>query len=160
MRLAELMRSVATERLTGGGYNVVDARGPGIIYARMALTDVEMTKKKRGFMSYTPVGAVVKAGSDMIKEALDKVDITRMTLQAELLDGETGEVLGALVVVRATPEGKEPVRIDVEELTAIFREYGSRLRCGLDNAKAAPAEQVNCLDPAERSVKHGGASPN
>jgi hypothetical protein len=112
-----------------------------------------MKKKKRGLLSYTPVGAVVKAGADAMKEAMDKVDITRMTLQAELLDGETGDLLAALVVARETPEGAKEVRIDFDELTALLTEYGARIRCGLDNAKVAKEQQINCLDPAARAAR-------
>jgi hypothetical protein len=156
-QLAEHMRTALAEQLTKGGYNVVNEPGPGIIYVRLALTDLEMKKKKRGLLSYTPVGAVVKAGSDAMKEALDKVDITRMTLQAELLDGESGELLAALVVARDTPAGEKEVRIEFEELTALLGEYGARMRCGLDNARLAPEQQINCLDPAARAIKYGGA---
>ncbi len=156
-QLAEHMRTALAEQLTKGGYNIVNAAGPGIIYVRLALTDLEMKKKKRGLLSYTPVGAVVKAGSDAMKEALDKVDITRMTLQAELLDGASGELLAALVVARDTPAGEKEVRIEFEELTALLGEYGARMRCGLDNARVAPEQQINCLDPAARAVKYGGA---
>lgn len=157
-QIAELMRTALAEQLTKGGYNVVDARGPGVIYVRLALTDLEMTKKKRGLLSYTPVGVVVKAGTDAIKETLDKVDITRMTLQAELLDGASGELLAALVVARDTPPGEKAVRIDFDELAALVNEYGARMRCGLDNARVAPEQQINCLDPAARAVKYGGAT--
>ena len=158
-QIAEHMRAALTEQLTKGGYKVVDERGPGIIYVRLALTDLELKKKKRGLMSYTPVGAVVKAGTDAIKETLDKVDITGMTLQAELVDGASGDLLAALVVERGTPAGGKEARIDFDELSALVGEYGARIRCGLDNAKVAPAQQINCLDPAARAVKYGAASP-
>jgi len=157
-QIAELMRSALAEQLTKGGYNVVEARGPGVIFVRLALTDLELTKKKRGLLSYTPVGAVVKAGTDAVKETLDKVDITRMTLQAELLDGESGELLAALVVARGTPEGGKGARIEFEELTGMLSEYGARMRCGLDNAKVAQEQQINCLDPAARAGKYGAAT--
>jgi hypothetical protein len=152
-QIAEHMRTALSDQLTQGGYNVVSEPGPGTIYLRLALTDLEMKKKKRGLLSYTPVGAVVKAGADAMKEAMDKVDITRMTLQAELLDGETGDLLAALVVARETPEGAKEVRIDFDELTALLTEYGARIRCGLDNAKVAKEQQINCLDPAARAAR-------
>lgn len=157
-RIAELMREALAEQLTKGGYSVVNAPGPGVLYLRLALTDLELTKKKRGLLAYTPVGAVVKAGTDAVKETLDKVDITRMTLQAELLDGASGEVLAALVMARDTPAGAKEVRIELEELTALMAEYGARMRCGLDNARLAPEQRFDCLDPAVRAARSGGAT--
>lgn len=156
-QIAEHLRAALTDRLREGGYNVVDAHGPGIIYVRLALTDLEMKKKKRGLLGYTPVGALVKAGTDAVKETMSKVDITRMTLQGELLDSETGEVLAALVVPRETPEGEKLVRIDFDELSVLVGEYGARIRCGLDNARVAEDKRIDCLDPAARAAGTGGA---
>lgn len=150
-QIAEHMRTAMATKLTEGGYKVVDQPGPGIIVFRLALTDLEMKKKKRGLLAYTPIGAVVKAGADAVREMMDKVDITAMTLQGELLDGETGEVLAALVVPRETPAGEKEVRIDFDELTAMVNEYGARLRCNLDNARVLPEQRVDCLDPAARA---------
>jgi len=148
--IAEYLRSGLTQHLTAGGYKVVDQPGPRILYIRLALTDLEMKKKKRSLLAYTPVGAVVKAGTDALKDALDKVDITGMAFQGELLDGQTGEVLAALVVPRGKPPGGKEMRMDFDELDALVGEYGARLRCGLDNARVAAEKQVNCLDPAAR----------
>lgn len=150
-QIAEHMRSALATRLTEGGYKVVDQPGPGIILVRLALTDLEMKKKKRGLLAYTPVGAVVKAGADAMKGALDKVDITGMALQGELLDSQTGEVLAALVVPRGKPPGGKEMRMDFDELDALVGEYGARLRCSLDNARVAAEKQVNCVDPAARA---------
>jgi hypothetical protein len=157
-QLAELMRATLAEQLTLGGYGIADAPGPDVLYLRLALTDLELKKKKRPLLGYTPIGAVVKAGTDAMKETLDKVDITRMTLQAELLDGSTGEVLAAIVMARDTPEGDKEVRIELEELTALLTEYGARMRCGLDNARLAPEQRIDCLDPAARAARAGGAT--
>jgi len=149
--IAEHMRTALATKLTDGGYKVVDQPGPGTLMFRLAVTDLEMKKKKRGLLAYTPVGAVVKAGADALKDMMDKVDITGMNLQAELLDSQTGEVLAALVVPRETPAGGKEVRIDFDELTALVSEYGARLRCNLDNARVEPEKRVDCLNPAARA---------
>jgi hypothetical protein len=151
VQISEHLRAALATKLTDGGYKVVDQPGPGIIVFRLAVTDLEMKKKKRGLLAYTPIGAVVKVGADAIKEMMDKVDITGMNLQGELLDGQTGEVLAALVVPRETPAGEKEVRVDFDELTALVSEYGARLRCNLDNARVLPEKRVDCLDPAARA---------
>lgn len=149
--IAEHIRANLTQHLTAGGYKIAEEPGPRILLLRMALTDLEMKKKKRRLLAYTPIGAVVKAGADAMKDALDKVDITGMTLQGELLDGQTGEVLAALVVPRGKPPGGKEMRMDFDELDALVGEYGARLRCSLDNARVTAEKQVNCLDPAARA---------
>jgi hypothetical protein len=144
--VSELMRDGLAGRLLRGGYNVVEAPAPGIIYLRMALTDLSLKKKKRGLLAYTPVGAVVKAGSDLVREMMDKYDILGMAIQGELVDSQTGEVLLAIVSVQGDPAGKE--RIDFDELELTMQDYGSRLRCRLDAAKRGEAKAVDCRDPA------------
>jgi hypothetical protein len=155
LQLAEQVRADISASLSAAGYNVQDAAGPGIIVVRLAVTDLSMEKKKRGFLAYTPIGAVVKLGSDALKDFMEKVDITNMTLQAELVDGGTGEELVALVV----PRNPEDIgtRIEFEKLDALVKEYGARLGCQLNNAKL-PAGQspVNCLDPAARPTAGTG----
>lgn len=46
--IAEHMRKALSEQLFAGGYTVVDEAGPGTILLRLALTDLELKKKKRG----------------------------------------------------------------------------------------------------------------
>jgi len=147
--IAELMREAVSKELKAGGYAVVDEPAPGIIYVRMALTDLELKKKKRGFLSFTPIGAIAHAATDSGKEMMQKVDMTHVAVQAEFSDSVSGEVLGALVAVR---EGKK-MRMTFAELDAMLTHYGARITCRLNNARTS-AEQVDCLnlpmpEPAE-----------
>lgn len=156
--IAGLMRDSLSERLKAGRYNVVDAPGPGIIYIRLALTDLSLKKKKRGVLGYTPIGFVVKAGADLVKEMMGKYDIMGMAIQAELTDSQTGEVLAAVVAERGGVDG-EPMRMDFDQLSGQMKEFGGRLRCRLDNARVPAAQQIDCLDPAARSARESAAQP-
>lgn len=84
--LSEALRDTLSGSLAEGGYAVAQKPGPGVIYLRVALTDVMVEKKKRGLLAYTPAGAVIKAGSDLVKETFNKVDFVETTFQAELVD--------------------------------------------------------------------------
>jgi len=139
--IAELMRLAVSKELTAGGYAVVEEAGPGIIYVRLALTDLELKKKKRGFLSFTPVGAIAHAAKDSGKAMMQKVDITHVAVQAELSDSVSGEELAALVAVRA---GKK-MRMEFDELDALLTNYGARITCRLNNARSN-AQQVDCLN--------------
>lgn len=149
--IADSMREALDARLRAGGYNVVDKPGPGVLYVRVALTDLEITKKKRGLLSYTPVGAVVKFGTDALKEFMSKFDIMNMVIQAELTDSVTSKVLAQYVAVRGG--GDKPVRMDFDQLKANMDEFGERLRCRLDNAHGPVDKQINCLDPNARKAR-------
>jgi hypothetical protein len=148
--IAAMMRDSLSQRLSAGGYNVVQAAGPGVLYVRVALTDLEMKKKKRGVLGYTPIGFVVKAGADAVKQMMDKYDIMSMAIQAELTDSQSNDVLGALVAERGG--GEKPVRIDFEQLDSQMKEFGARLRCRLDNSKLPEAQRVDCLDTQARDA--------
>lgn len=154
--IAGMMRDALSARLSAGGYNVVQAPGPGVIYVRIALTDLELKKKKRGVLGYTPIGFVVKAGADAIKDMMDKYDIMNMVIQGELTDSQSNEVLAAIVAERGG--GDKPVRMDFDQLDAQMKDFGSRLRCRLDNARAPAGQQIDCFDAKAREAREAAAA--
>lgn len=149
--VANSMRASLTARLEAGGYNVVDKPGPGVLYLRVALTDLELKKKKRSLLEYTPVGAVVGFGIDAMKDFQKKYDIMNMVFQMEIVDSVNSKVLGQYVAVRGG--GDKPVRMDFDQIKANMDEFGERLRCRLDNAQGPVDKQINCLDPAARQAR-------
>ena len=152
--IAELIRQTLTERLIQGGYNVVEAPGPKVVYFRIALTDLYLKRKKRGLLGYTPIGAAVKFTTDALKEMLDKLDIIEMALQAEIIDSQSEDVLGAIIIKRGSQQDKETgqkeTRMDFDEFNAIVQEYAGRFRCRLDNGKLPKEDWVDCTDPEAR----------
>ena len=148
--IADMIRGGLTENVINRGYEVVEEPGPNVLYMRIALTDLYLKKKKRGFMSYTPVGALVQVGSDAIKDMMSKVDIIEMALQAELLDSQSAEVLGAIVIKRGARKdkktGQKLVRMDFDEFRAVLREYGARFSCRLEYSRLPESQQIDCFD--------------
>jgi hypothetical protein len=155
--LSEALRDTVSGSLAEGGYSVAQKPGPGVVYLRLALTDVMVEKKKRGLLAYTPVGAVVKAGSDAVKETFNKVDFIETTFQAELVDSMSNDVLAALVAPRGQREagGKEETRIDMDEMRQNMRAWSHRLRCQLDNSKLPADKQTNCADDDANTARYG-----
>ena len=151
LEVANSMRDAMDARLKAGNYNVVDKPGPGIIYVRIALTDLSVEKKKRSLFQYTPVGAVVGFGVNALKDFQKKYDILKMVFQAEITDSATNEVYAQYVMV--VGGGAKPVRIDFDKVKANMDEFGERLRCRLDNSAGPVNKQINCLDPAAREAR-------
>ncbi|HEY4646680.1 MAG TPA: DUF3313 domain-containing protein [Steroidobacteraceae bacterium] len=158
--LSTVMRDALKSRLEAGRYKVVEKPAADVLFVRTALTELYLKKKKRRLMAYTPVGAVTKVGIDALKETLDKVDIIEMALEAEIADSKSSEVLAAIVVKRGArkAEGQKEQRMDMDEFRATVGEYGSRLRCRLDNAKLPEAQWIDCTDPKAREAREGKAS--
>lgn len=155
--LSEALRDTISGSLAAGGYSVSQKPGPGVVYLRVALTDVMVEKKKRGLLAYTPAGAVIKAGTDLVKETFNKVDFIELTFQAEIVDSMSNDVLGALVAERGTrkAEGQKETRIDMDEMRQNMRGWSNRLRCQLDNSKLPADKQTNCADDAANTTRYG-----
>ncbi len=109
-------------------------------------------------MSYTPVGAIVKAGTDALSDTLNKVDIIEMTLEAELADSQSGEVLGAVVLDRGArkAKGQKEERLDMDGLRATVQEYGGRFSCRLNNCRMPVSQRIDCNDPGARKAREQG----
>ena len=155
--LAEAMRATLSGRLAEGGYSVAQKPGPGVLYLRVGLTDLMVKKKKRGLLAYTPIGAVVKVGADLVKDTLNKVDFIEMTFQAELVDSTSNDVLAGIVAPRGQrkAEGQKETRIDIDEFQQNMRAWSNRLRCQLDNSKLPADKQSDCTDDAASNTRYG-----
>ena len=155
--ISEFMRGAIVERVNSHGYKVVDKAGESVLYLRVALTDVQLKKKKRGVLAYTPVGAVVHEVKGAVQNVMKNVDIIDMAGQAEVSISQTGEVLGAMASLRSAESeaSGKPERMTFDQFKAHVEEYSDRLACRLDNAKRPPEQRVDCTDPAVRSVPSG-----
>lgn len=146
--LADVARLATIERLEAGGFNVVDEPGTDTIYMRWAITDLYLQKKKRGFLSYTPVGFVVHATKDAATRDLwKKIDIVELSLEVELSDVVTGEILAAAVSNQQglrKRKGEKAEIVSWQELDALFTTVGERMRCNLSNAKLPEGSWEDC----------------
>lgn len=83
----------------------VDERGPGVAYVRAALTNVKLAKKKRGLLSYTPVGLVVTAATSA---GGANISLKDAVLEVEMLDSVTGGASRRLGRQVAQSSGRRP----------------------------------------------------
>lgn len=150
--IASTIRSTTTAALEQRGYTIVDKAGPDTVYVKLAVTDLQIQKKKRGLLAYTPVGFVVNAGVQALKGFMDKYDLLDMSLQAEVQDSTTQAVLAAAVLQRGkSADAKKPVEFD--ELVSATNDFGERLACRLDNARLQVADYIDCTNAAARKAR-------
>jgi hypothetical protein len=152
--ISEMIRSTMGESVKARGYQVVAQPGPGTLFVRLAATDLQIAKKKKGLFSYTPVGMVVGAGSSAMKDFMEKHDVLDISLQAEFLDSVSNEVLGASVLKRGkggAAAGGKAERLSFEQVVKDIDEGGQRVACRLDNGRKPVAQRVDCTDPAARA---------
>jgi hypothetical protein len=137
-QLADVARLATIERLEAGGWTVTDKPGPNVAYLHWAISDLYLKKKKRGLLSYTPVGLVVHTTAQAtMKDLWKKIDIVELGLNIEWLDSTTGEVISAGIVKQGTrkSKGKKADLVSWEELDALFQTIGEQTRCHMDNNK-------------------------
>ena len=160
LALSAFMRDAIKKELESGGYVVVEKPAGNALYVRSALTELYLKKKKRKLLQYTPLGAVTKLGMDALKDTLDKVDIIEMTLEAELTDSTSGDLLGELTAARGArkAEDQKEQRMDMDTFAATIGEYAGRLRCHLDNSKLPEAQWIDCTNPEARKARAGKTS--
>ncbi len=148
--LADIARLATIERIEAGGFNVADEPGPDVLYMRWAITDLYLQKKKRGFLAYTPIGFVVHATKNAaVRDLWKKIDIAELSLEVELSDMVTGEILAAAVTSQQgirKQKGEKAQIVSWQELDALFETVGERLRCNLSNAKVPESDWENCAD--------------
>jgi hypothetical protein len=140
------LRKVVSDTLKAGGYGVVEAPGPNVLYIRLAVTDLSLERKKRRLLAYTPIGFVVKLGADSLRDMMQKYDIMGAAIQAQLNDSTTQNVLAELVALR----GDNGKRLEFSTLDTEVQAFSSRLRCRLDNLHTT---KINCLDAAARKAR-------
>lgn len=146
--LADVGRLAMTERLTAGDWEVVEEAGPNVVFMRWAISDLYLKKKKRGVLSYTPIGLVVHSTAQAaVRDVWKKIDIVELGLKIEWLDSTSGEVLsaGSASLGLRKAQGQEQQLVSWEQLDALFQTIGEQTRCHMDNNKLTEGEKrVDC----------------
>lgn len=117
-------------------YPVVNKPGPDVLGIRIAITNVYITKKKRGLLGYTPVGIVV---STAVKAIGDNMSLQEAVIEAELLDSQSNKRLGAIMdqqsktakkklSIGSTKKGKT----SWDEIKQTLKFYADRFRGRMD----------------------------
>ena len=137
---AQTFRTMVTYELEKS-FKVVDQAGESVIYARPAMTNIVLKKKRRGLLSYTPVGAVAHAAVNAKKDFQKKISLNELGVEVEFTDSLTGEVIGMTKMVR----GKKKEPTSWQDVELMFRWVGANARCELENV--IEKGKKNCLDP-------------
>lgn len=140
--LADAFRTSMSQALAQD-FMIVEQAGPNVLYVRFALSNLQLKKKKKGLLSYTPVGFVAGAAkSALTSDITKKIDLKGLTMEMEVLDSDSEQQLAAAVEVRS---GSKEEPASWAELEALIAVYSQRMRCTLDNARIAEESRVDCV---------------
>ena len=124
---------------------LVEAPGPDVLYLRIAISDLHLKKKKRRLLSYTPVGIVAHtAKSVATSDLMKKIDLVGGTVEMEILDSDTGEHFGSLVIKLAPPGEDSSDEATWEHLLSNFDALSKQLICRIGNSRLVDAERSDC----------------
>jgi len=141
--IADVLRESINAELQGGSLMNLNAPQAGSLTIRIALSEVMVQKKKRGLLSYTPVGFVVHAGKTALSSVMSNIDLKSATVELEIIDSATGEVLAAAVEPRGAAGGGAAAT-SWDDLQAYLSTGGKRVACRLENAQKAEGSRTDC----------------
>ncbi len=140
--LADAFRTSMSQSLAQD-FMIVEQAGPSVLYVRFAITNLQLKKKKKGLLSFTPVGLVAGAAkSALTSDITEKIDLKGLTMEMEVLDSNSEQQLAAAVEVRS---GSKQEPASWAELEALIGVYSQRMRCTLNNARIAEESRVDCV---------------
>ncbi len=141
--IADVLRESINAELQGGSLMNLNAPQAGSLTIRIALSDLMVQKKKRGLLSYTPIGFVVHAGKTALSSVMSNIDVKSATVELEIIDSATGEVLAAAVEPRGNAGGGAAAT-NWDDLQAYLSTVGKRVACRLENAQKAEGARADC----------------
>ncbi len=142
--MADSMRAAFAEALVEK-FQIAASPGPNTLVMRMAFTNVHLKKKGRSLLGYTPVGFVAtSAKRAMMNDFVDNILLTEVVWEAEILDSQTGERYGALIISLGNKNKKKEFT-SWDQLMQVLELGSARLMCRLDNARSTDGEIRDCL---------------
>jgi hypothetical protein len=142
--VADALRAQMSDTVTKNGRMfVVDKPGPGVLYIRMAASNVHLKKKGRGLLGYTPAGFVVGSAVSAGQEMKQKVILQDMNLEMEVQDSQTQRVLAALVD-KIEPGKKAKASESWSKEHTVMDYWANRFNCRLENSQKPESEWQDC----------------
>ena len=142
--IADAYRMALITALERGERRLVTSPGPNTLYFRPGLTNLYLKKKRVKLVQFTPIGLVATVATSPFRDVMDKVNLLEATFEAELIDSQTGKVLGAVVVPAGMHDSKKD-QTSWKEFDALLNATATRLGCRLNNSKRTPDQRVDCF---------------
>ncbi len=117
--LADAFRTSMSEALAQD-FMIVERAGPNVLYVRFALTNLQLKKKKKGLLSYTPIGLVAGVvKSALTSDITKKIDLKGLVMEMEVLDSNSNQQLAAAVEARSGSKEEPASWAELEALIGV-----------------------------------------
>ena len=140
--LADSLRAGISSAFSQNLY-IVDQPGENVLYVRVAITNLKLTRKKKNVLGYTPVGLVTgKVKGEVTSDIAKKAGLQSMVFEAEVFDSETGERVVAVIDSYFASQAGSTSWVELQEFMV---RYGNLFQCRFDNARLPMEQQVDCF---------------
>jgi hypothetical protein len=141
--ISDTLRMVLVKQLERSNFRIVTTAGPNTLYLRTAITDLHLKKKRIRLVQFTPIGIAATVATMPFRDVMNKINLQQVTFEAELLDSQNENRLGARVeqIGSATDKKQDT---SWKEFMAGLENTGGRLACLMDNAALAVEARKNC----------------
>jgi len=141
--ISDTLRMVLVQQLERSSYRIVTTPGPKTLYLRTAITDLHLKKKRKRLVQFTPIGIVATVATMPFRDVMNKINLQQVTFEAELLDSQNENRLGARVEQTGSATDKKQ-DTSWDEFLESLEGTGGRLACLMDNAALAVDARKNC----------------
>jgi len=143
--IADALRIVLINEFERSNYRLVTTVGPNTLYLRTAITDLHLKKKRKRLVQFTPVGIVATLATMPFRDVMNKINLQQVTFEAELLDSQTEERLGAFVESEGSATEKKQ-ETSWDEFMEDLEVTAGRLGCRFENGAVAADMRRNCVE--------------
>jgi hypothetical protein len=141
--ISDTLRMVLVQQLERSRYRIVTTPGPKTLYLRTAITDLHLKKKRVRLIQFTPIGIAATVATMPFRDVMNKINLQEVTFEAELLDSQNENLLGARVERKGSATDKKQATSWKEFIEGLENTAG-RLACLMDNAGLAVDARDDC----------------
>ena len=109
-------------------YPLVSQPGQGVAQLSLAITNVQISKRKKNLLQYTPVGLAL-GGVRQLADALNNISLTDASVEAEFTDSVSGERIGVRVAEEPFAQaGVDESDMSWSALESAFEFYAKKVK--------------------------------
>ena len=139
--IADTLRQAFMKSFERSSYRLVATAGPTTLYLRTGITEVGLKKKRKRLIQFTPIGLAATLVTSPLRDVMDKLELQRFDIEAELLDSVTEERVARFVDRSREAKADE----SWDSILGDFNVASSRTACRLENARLAADARTDCI---------------
>lgn len=150
--ITDSMRELLVEAFADG-YQIAESAGANTLVLSMAFTNLYLKKKPRiPVVGWLPQAYIVTTAKRALLDDFTKnILLTELVWEAEIMDSETGEIFGQILLKLGSHRDKKEFT-SWDELVVALAVAAKRMRCRFDNAPLPESRRRDCLEITDADI--------